>query len=57
MVIRIYDIVNYERVLRGEFTINDPGLAGEVFTLIGPHYDVVQLWSKDIDGRPVYRQF
>ena len=52
-----YEIVNFERVVREDFTVNDPGLADTIFNLMGPRFDVVQLWSKGIDGRLVYRQF
>jgi hypothetical protein len=55
--VRAFDIVDGERKLRGEARMDERIAAEEIFNLLGPYYDVVQLWSEDENGNPVYRQF
>ena len=55
--IRVFDIVDGERKQRGEARMDERIAAEEIFNLLGPYYDVVQLWSFDPEGKPVYRQF
>jgi hypothetical protein len=55
--VEVYAIVDHQRVLRERLEINDFPTARRIYTALGPHYDVVQFWSKDADGKPVYQQY
>lgn len=52
-----FEIVDGRRVLRATTEALTLLVAEGIFNHLGPHYDVVQLWSKDLQGHPVYRQF
>ena len=55
-VVVAYWIVDAARKLAVEAKADERIAAEEIFQLLGPYYDVVQLWSME-DGCPVYRQF